>query len=73
MISDIILIIYLTYVRRFIEVFNAAVYDFAARRLLLYTMAHTFKDYAYLPRVVNSLFSYIEAVHDRNSFMISKL
>ncbi len=55
---------------RFIKVFNAAAYDFAARRLLLYTMVHTFKDYAFLPRVVNSLFSYIEAIHIK---VISKL
>ena len=44
---------------RFMLVFNLACLDFAMQRLLLYTMAHTFKDYQFLPRVVRSLFSYI--------------
>ncbi len=44
------------------EVYNAAVLDFVVRRLLLYSMAHTFKEYTYLPRVVNSVFAYIEGV-----------
>jgi hypothetical protein len=44
------------------EVYNAAVLDFVMTRLLLYTMAHTFKDYAYLPRVVDSVFAHIESI-----------
>lgn len=35
--------------------------DFAVSRLLLYTMGHTYKDYVFLPRVVDSLFRYIDA------------
>ncbi len=46
---------------RFLEVFNLSCLDFAMNRLLLYTMAHTYKDYQFLPRVVNSLFSYLMA------------
>ena len=48
-------------VHRFIEVFNASSLEFATNRLLMYTMAHTYKDYLFLPRVVNSLFTYIGA------------
>lgn len=46
---------------RFTKVYNAAVLEFLIRRLLLYAMAHTFKDYTYLPRVINSVFAYIES------------
>ena len=35
--------------------------DFATDRLLMYTMAHTYKDYMFLPRVIDSLFNYITA------------
>lgn len=58
---------------RFIKIFNITLYDFAIRRLLMYTMAHTFKDYVYLPRVVHSLFVYIEAVDDECILIPSKL
>lgn len=61
--------------------FKMACLDYAMNRLLLYTMAHTFKDYKFLPRVVNTLFSYIEGeIGDRpvihffnNSHYSSKL
>lgn len=33
--------------------------DFAMNRLLMYTMAHTYKDYLFLPRVVSSHFTYL--------------
>lgn len=58
---------------RFMEVFNAAVLDFTIRRLLLYTMAHTFKDYTYLPRVVENVFVYIESMNDNFLTINSKL
>lgn len=35
--------------------------DFAVNRLLMYTVVHTYKDYVFLPRVVDSLFRYINA------------
>lgn len=50
-----------TSVHRFVEVFNFSSLEFAINRLLMYTMAHTYKDYLFLPRVVNSLFTYISA------------
>ena len=45
---------------KFLEVYDMASLDFAMTRLLLYTIAHTFKDYKFLPRVVDSIFSYIQ-------------
>ena len=44
----------------FLMGFKMACLDYAMDRLLLCTMAHTIKDYTFLPRVVNTLFSYIE-------------
>lgn len=51
--------------------YNASVLDFAIRRLLMYTMAHTFKDYTYLPRVVDSVFAYIEGVGEECFHLIT--
>ena len=45
---------------RFKEIFHYACYDMAVNRLALYTMAHTFKDYTFLPRVLNTIFNYLE-------------
>ena len=58
---------------RFTDVFDAAILDFAIRRLLMYTMVHTFKDYKYLTRVVDSLFVYIETINSKLFSVTSKL
>ena len=39
---------------RFLQVLDAAALDFQLNRLNMYTMAHTFKDYRFLERVVRS-------------------
>ena len=44
---------------RFINDYNIAVLDYAINRLPYYTMAHTYKDYRFLPRVIESHFVYI--------------
>lgn len=44
---------------RFLEVCHSCLFHFAMKRLALYTMAHTHKDYQYLPRVVDTLFSFL--------------
>jgi hydroxymethylglutaryl-CoA reductase (NADPH) len=46
----------------FERVFNATALDFLVNRLNLYTMAHVFKDYAFLPRVLEGQFRYVEEV-----------
>ncbi|XP_019850653.1 PREDICTED: uncharacterized protein LOC105312329 [Amphimedon queenslandica] len=46
-------------VNRFIDDYNIAVLDYAINRLPYYTMAHTYKDYRFLPRVIESHFVYI--------------
>jgi len=38
----------------FLKVLDAAALDFQLNRLNMYTMAHTFKDYRFLSRVVRS-------------------
>ncbi len=49
------------------EVFDCAAWEYTIRRLLMYTMAHTLKDYKYLPRVVNSMFSYFNAMTNQKA------
>lgn len=44
----------------FEHVFNMAALDFLVNRLGLYTMAHVFKDYAFLPRVLEGQFRYVD-------------
>lgn len=46
----------------FLEIFNLACLDFAYNRLALYGMAHTFKCYPFMPRVLNSHLNYVEMV-----------
>lgn len=55
------------------KIFNVAMLDFGIRRLLLYSMVHTFKDYVYLPRVINNFFSYVETIDDKYFYTTSKL
>ena len=45
---------------RFLRAFDAACLDFAMNRVLMYTMAHTFKVYKFLPRVIENLFKYLQ-------------
>ncbi|MBI2570879.1 MAG: phosphotransferase [Candidatus Schekmanbacteria bacterium] len=45
----------------FREVFDLACYDLAINRLALYCMAHTFKEYSFLERVLHSHFRYLES------------
>lgn len=59
-----------SFTNRFVDIFNYSSLEFAINRLLLYTMAHTYKDYLFLPRVVNSLFTYISAQIDAGNFTI---
>ncbi|HEY2515656.1 MAG TPA: phosphotransferase [Polyangiaceae bacterium] len=40
--------------------------DFAVNRLMLYLMAHTFKQYKFLPRVVETLFRMLDVVDQEN-------
>jgi len=44
--------------------FVMALRDLAVNRLLLLLMAHTFKQYAFVPRVTNTLFRMLEAIDD---------
>ena len=44
---------------RFLQVLDAAALDFQLNRLNMYTMAHTFKDYRFLERVVRSNSTYL--------------
>ena len=44
---------------RFLQVLDAAALDFQLNRLNMYTMAHTFKDYKFLARVVQSNSTYL--------------
>lgn len=44
---------------RFLEVFHCCLLHFAMKRLAMYTMVHTHKDYRFLPRVVDTLFSFL--------------
>jgi hypothetical protein len=37
--------------------------DIAYNRLGLYSMAHTFKEYTFLPRVLKSHFDYVKAIY----------
>ena len=46
----------------FLEVYNLCCYDFALTRLGLYTMAHSFKEYEFLPRVLDSHFEYLDSI-----------
>jgi aminoglycoside phosphotransferase (APT) family kinase protein len=46
----------------FMKVYNAACFDFAVNRIQMYLMAHTFKDYQFLPRVLDSHFEYIKTI-----------
>lgn len=39
----------------------------------MYTMVHTFKDYKYLPRVVDTLFEFIEIMDAKNFYIDSRL
>ena len=55
------------------KIFNVSMLDFGIRRLLLYSMVHTFKDYTYLPRVIATFFSYVETLVDKNLYATSKL
>ena len=56
---------------RFLRTFDAACLDFLVNRVLMYTMAHTFKVYKFLPRVIDSLFNYLQhgAVSAPNSWL----
>ena len=49
-------------VLRFLRVFDASCLDFALNRVLMYTMAHTFKVYKFLPRVIEALFNYLQHI-----------
>ena len=40
--------------------YNVACIEFAVNRLLVYTMVHTYKDYAFLPRVVSCHMNYLK-------------
>ena len=44
---------------RFLQVLDAAALDFQLNRLNMYTMAHMFKDYKFLARVVRSNSTYL--------------
>jgi len=37
----------------------------------MYTMAHTLKDYTYLPRVVSSMFTYLNNITEKNALPFS--
>lgn len=47
------------YFCRYLDVFHGCLFHFAMKRLAMHTMAHTHKDYQYLPRVVDTLFSFL--------------
>jgi NADP-dependent 3-hydroxy-3-methylglutaryl-CoA reductase len=47
----------------FLRIFQYASMDIAYNRLGLYTMAHTFKEYGFLPRVLKSHFNYVGAIY----------
>ncbi len=49
----------------FKQTYDAACMEFAVNRLQLYAMAHTFKDYQFLPRVLDSHYAYLETVLQR--------
>ncbi len=55
------------------KIFNMAMLDFGIRRLLLYSMVHTFKDYMYLPRVIDNFFSYVETIDYKYFYTSSNL
>jgi hypothetical protein len=46
--------------------------DMAINRLALYTMAHTFKDYRFLPRVITSHFNYLQQLAESGHLKILK-
>lgn len=48
----------------FMEIFDLCCCELMVNRVALYTMAHTFKEYSYLPRVLESLFGYLELLRD---------
>ena len=58
---------------RFMAVYNVACLDFAVNRLLMYTMVHTYKDYAFLPRVVTSHMQYLQHEVDNGTISIPTL
>ncbi|KJE95848.1 hydroxymethylglutaryl-coenzyme A reductase [Capsaspora owczarzaki ATCC 30864] len=53
---------------KFDKIFDFACFDFAINRLALYSMVHTFKDYRFLPRVLQSHFGYLQSVAMSNRF-----
>ncbi len=53
----------------FLSLFDYCVMDIVINRLGLYTMAHTFKDYTYLPRVLDNAFGYLDSVKSKYSFL----
>lgn len=53
---------------KFLKIFDFACFDLAINRLGLYTMAHTFKDYRFLPRVLQTHFNYLVSVALNNRF-----
>ena len=56
------------YVCRYQSVFHGCLLHFAMKRLALHTMAHTHKHYQYLPRVVDTLFSFLAEQTKRSDF-----
>jgi hypothetical protein len=47
----------------FLRTFQYSSMDIAYNRLGLYTMAHTFKEYGFLPRVLKGHFNYVGAIY----------
>ena len=52
----------------YLNTFKLACCDLAINRLAMYSMIHTYKDYAYLPRVISSHFNYLQNVIEGSDF-----
>ena len=61
LLNSYIIFIYVLFhlILRFIEDYKIACLEFTMNRLFLYTMAHTYKDYYFLSRVIESHFAYM--------------